>query len=60
MAPRRMINYAVDFKVLHAVNMLCQDIVKKVRNGEAAWTRAIKAARTVHAASYPGDPSLQP
>ena len=57
MAPRRMINYAADSKVLHAVNILCQDITKKVRNGEAAQTRAIKAARTAHAASYPGDPS---
>jgi len=52
-----MINYAADSKVLHAVNILCQDIAKKVRNGEAAQTRAIKAARTTHAASYLGDPS---
>jgi len=56
-APRGMINYAADSKVLHVVNMLCQDIAKKVRNGEAARTRARKAARTAHAASYPEDPS---
>jgi len=57
MAPRGMINYVADKTILHAVNILCQDIVKKVRNGKAAWTRAIKAARTAYAAQHPGDPS---
>jgi len=36
MTPRGMVNYAADKQILHAVNMLCQDIAKKVRNWEAA------------------------
>jgi len=54
-APRGIINYCSDYAIVHAVNMLCQDITKKVRNGEAARNRAIKAAKTAHAAQYPGD-----
>ena len=57
MAPRGMINYSEESEILHAVNMLCQDIAKKVRNGESARNRAIKAAVAAHAAQYPGDPS---
>jgi hypothetical protein len=34
MAPRGMINYCADKGIIHAVNMLCQDIAKKLRNGE--------------------------
>jgi len=51
-----MINYCSDNSIVHAVNMLCQDIAKKVRNGEAARNRAIMAAKTAHAAQYPGNP----
>jgi len=55
-APRGMINYAADKTILHAANMLCQNIARKVRNRKAARTRAIKAARTALA----DDPPLQP
>jgi len=55
MAPSGMINYSEESEILHAVNMLCQDIAKKVRNGELACNRAIKAAAAAHAAQYPGD-----
>ena len=54
MAPRGMINYCSDNAIVDAVNMLCQDIAKKVRNGEAARNRAIKAHKTAYAAQYRG------
>jgi len=56
MTPIGMINYCLDNSIVHAVNMLCQDIAKKVHNGEAARNRAIKAAKTAHAAQNPGGP----
>jgi len=58
MAPRGMINYCSDNSIVHAVNKLCQDIAKKVRNGEAACNRPIKVAKTAYGAQYPGDPTL--
>jgi len=57
MAPRGMINYYEESEMHHASNMLCQDIAKKVRNGESARNRAIKAGAAAHAAQYPDDPS---
>jgi len=56
MVPRGMINCCSDNSIVNARNMLCQDIAKKVHNGEAARNRAIKAAKTAHTAQYPGDP----
>jgi len=57
MAIRGMINYSEEGEILHAVNMLCQDIPKKVWNGESARNWAIKAAPAAHAPQYPGDSS---
>ncbi|RPB19011.1 hypothetical protein L211DRAFT_853580 [Terfezia boudieri ATCC MYA-4762] len=56
MAPRGKINYCTDKEIIHAVNMLCQDIAKKVRSGETACDQAISSAEAAHAAHYPRDP----
>ena len=56
MALRGMIDYCSDNSIVLAVKLLCQDIAKKICNGEAARNGAIKAAKTAHAAQYPGDP----
>jgi len=58
MASRDMINYCLDNFIIHAINMLCQHIVKKVCNGEAARNQAIKVAKTANAALYPCDTPL--
>ena len=55
MALRGMINYFVESEILHAGNVLHQDIAKKVRNGELAHNRTRKAAAPAHAAWYAGD-----
>ncbi|RPB22324.1 hypothetical protein L211DRAFT_850640 [Terfezia boudieri ATCC MYA-4762] len=56
MAPRGKINYCTDKEIIHAVNMLCQDIAKKVRSGETARDQVISSAEAAHAAHYPRDP----
>ncbi|RPB20865.1 hypothetical protein L211DRAFT_852040, partial [Terfezia boudieri ATCC MYA-4762] len=56
MAPRGKINYCTDKEIIHTVNMLYQDIAKKVRSGETARDQAISSAEAAHAAHYPRDP----
>src|SRR5437870_10133512 len=55
--PKGMINYCSDKAIIHAVNILCQHIAKKVRGGETTYNNAIKGARAAHAWQYPGDPN---
>ncbi|RPB18503.1 hypothetical protein L211DRAFT_854067 [Terfezia boudieri ATCC MYA-4762] len=58
MAPIGQINYLTDKSLSHAVNILAQDIAKKVRSAAIIRDKAVKAARKTHAAKYPDDPSL--
>ncbi|KAF8416673.1 hypothetical protein EV426DRAFT_578630 [Tirmania nivea] len=57
MAPIGQINYLTDKSVSQAVNILAQDIAKKVRSGAVIRDKAVKAIRKGHAAKYPDDPS---
>ncbi|KAF8414795.1 hypothetical protein EV426DRAFT_579147 [Tirmania nivea] len=57
MAPISQINYLTDKSVSKAVNILAQDIAKKVRSGAVIRDKAVKAVRKGHAAKYPDDPS---
>ncbi|RPB18010.1 hypothetical protein L211DRAFT_854576 [Terfezia boudieri ATCC MYA-4762] len=56
MAPREKINYCTDKEIIHTVNMLCQDIAKKVHCRETARDQAISSAEAAHAAHYSRDP----
>ncbi|RPB18893.1 hypothetical protein L211DRAFT_853707 [Terfezia boudieri ATCC MYA-4762] len=55
MAPIGQINYLTDKSISQAVNILAQDIAKKVRSGAVVRDKAVKAAREAHAAKYPDD-----
>ncbi|RPB18072.1 hypothetical protein L211DRAFT_854504 [Terfezia boudieri ATCC MYA-4762] len=55
-APRGKINYCTDKEIIHAVNILCQDVAKKVCSGETARDQAISSAEAAHASHYPRDP----
>ncbi|RPB18287.1 hypothetical protein L211DRAFT_854265 [Terfezia boudieri ATCC MYA-4762] len=57
MAPIGQINYLTDKSISQAVNILAQDIAKKVCSGAVVRDKAVKAAREAHAAKYPDDPS---
>ncbi|KAF8421859.1 hypothetical protein EV426DRAFT_575578 [Tirmania nivea] len=57
MAPIGQINYLTDKSISQAVNILAQDIAKKVRSGAVIRDKAVKAIRKGHAAKYPDDPS---
>ncbi|RPB18121.1 hypothetical protein L211DRAFT_854442, partial [Terfezia boudieri ATCC MYA-4762] len=58
MAPISQINYLTDKSLSHEVNILAQDIAKKVRSMAVIRDKAVKAAQEAHAAKYPDDPSL--
>ncbi|RPB18123.1 hypothetical protein L211DRAFT_854439 [Terfezia boudieri ATCC MYA-4762] len=55
--PIGQINYLTDKSISQAVNILAQDIAKKVRSGAVVRDKAVKAAREAHAAKYLDDPS---
>ncbi|RPB18588.1 hypothetical protein L211DRAFT_853967 [Terfezia boudieri ATCC MYA-4762] len=56
MAPRGKINYCTHKEIIHAVNMLCQDIAKKVCSGETVRNQAISSTEAAYAIHYPRDP----
>ncbi|RPB22184.1 hypothetical protein L211DRAFT_850741 [Terfezia boudieri ATCC MYA-4762] len=60
MAPKGKINYSTDKEIIYAVNMLCQNIAKKVRSGETVRDQAISSVEAAHTAHYPRDPPPAP
>ncbi|RPB18170.1 hypothetical protein L211DRAFT_854386 [Terfezia boudieri ATCC MYA-4762] len=51
------INYLTDKSISQAVNILAQDITKKVRSGAVIRDKVVQAVREVHVTKYPDDPS---
>ncbi|RPB18732.1 hypothetical protein L211DRAFT_853844 [Terfezia boudieri ATCC MYA-4762] len=58
MAPIGQINYVTNKSLSYVVNILAQDIAKKVCSTAVIRDKVVKAAREAHAAKYPDDPSL--